>query len=252
MPRVATGESVLTRVVRIIEVFTASRRSWTITEIARAADLPIATTSRLVAELVGHGLLAREPDGRVSVGMRLWELAQRASPALSLREAAMPFLEDVHHVVGHHVQLSVLDGDEVLFVERLSAPGAVINYTDIAGRLPLHASSSGLVLLAYSPPAVRQRILGRPLRRYTGNTIADPDSLRRVLAAARRSGHVIAEGHIHAGATGVAVPIRGSEDTAAAALSVIVPRETDAFALVPVLRTAARAISRALDRSSIH
>ncbi|GAA3998500.1 IclR family transcriptional regulator domain-containing protein [Streptomyces plumbiresistens] len=63
----------------------------------------------------------------------------------------MPFTEGVHDVVGHHVQLGVLDGDEALFLERLTAPGAVINYTRIAGRLPLHASSSGLVLLAHGP-----------------------------------------------------------------------------------------------------
>ncbi|MET9793798.1 hypothetical protein [Streptomyces canus] len=67
--------------------------------------------------------------------MRMWELATRASPTLSLRNAAMPFMEGVHDVVGHHVQLAVLDGGEVLFLERLTAPGAVINYTRIAGRL---------------------------------------------------------------------------------------------------------------------
>ena len=55
----------------------------------------------------------------------------------------MPFLEDVHAVVGHHAQLGVLDGDEVLFLERLTARDAVINYSRIAGRLPLHTSSSG-------------------------------------------------------------------------------------------------------------
>lgn len=250
MPRVATGESVLTRVVRIIEVFTAARRSLTISEIARAAELPVPTTSRLVGELVGHGFLVRDSGGLVRIGMRLWELAHRASPALSLREAAMPFIEDVHHAVGHHVQLSVLDGDEVLFVERLSAPGAVINYTEIAGRLPLHASSSGLLLLAHSSPEFQERILGRSLHRYTEHTIGDADSLRRALDSARRSGYVIAEGHIHDDATGVAVPVNGAGDTVVAALSVIVPRHTDAFSVVPVLRTAARALSRALGSSN--
>ncbi|GAA1232868.1 IclR family transcriptional regulator [Prauserella halophila] len=250
MPRVATGESVLTRVVRIIEVFTADRRSLTVTEIARATELPVPTTSRLVAELVGHGFLVRDSSGRVRIGMRLWELAHRASPALSLREAAMPFLEDVHHAVGHHVQLSVLDRDEVLCVERLSAPGAIINFTEIAGRLPPHASSSGVLLAAHSSPEFRQRILDRPLHRYTEHTIGDADTLRQALAAARRSGYVISEGHIHVDATSVAVPIRGSEDAVVAALSVIVPRSTDAFALVPVLRTAARALSRALGTSN--
>jgi DNA-binding IclR family transcriptional regulator len=249
--RVATGESVLSRAVRILGVFTSTRRALTVGEISRAADLPVATASRLVAELVRHGLLARGPDGRVRIGLRLWELAQRASPTLSLREAAMPFLEDVHAVVGHHVQLSVLEGDEVLFLERLSAPGAVISYTNIAGRLPVHASSSGLVLLAHAGEEAQARVLSGHLQRFTDHTLTEPAPLRAVLAAVRREGHVITPGHLHPEATAVAVPIRVESEGVVAALSVIVPRGADGFALVPVLRTAALGISRALHREPI-
>src|SRR5919199_4879925 len=108
----------------------------------------------------------------------MWELAQRASPTLSLREAAMPFLEDLHAVIGHHVQLGVLDGDEVLFVERISAPNAVVNYTRIAGRLSMHASSSGLVLLAHAPAEQQERGLAAPMQRLTRNTPTDPKQVR--------------------------------------------------------------------------
>src|SRR5687768_1259734 len=116
MPRRHTGESVVSRVVRILEAFTPDDPALTVTEIARRSALHVATASRLVAELERHGLLVRR-EGSVRIGMRMWELAQRASPALSLREAAMPFLEDLHAVIGQHVQLAVLDGEEVLFVE---------------------------------------------------------------------------------------------------------------------------------------
>ncbi|MGI5229333.1 IclR family transcriptional regulator domain-containing protein [Actinoallomurus sp. CA-142502] len=98
--------------------------------------------------------------------IRLWELASRTSPTPGLREAAMPFLEGLHDVVGHHTQLGVLEGREALFVERLSVPGSVVNITRIAGRLPLHASSAGLVLLA----ELREQILAGPLERYTPHT----------------------------------------------------------------------------------
>src|SRR5882762_5840157 len=137
MARTQSGESVLTRAVRIFEAFTPDEPVLSVSEIARRVPLHIATASRLIGELVGHGLLAREPDGRVRIGVRFWELAQRASPTLSLREAAMPFLEDLHGVLGHDVQLCVRDGDHALFVERLTAPGAAINFTRVAGRLPL-------------------------------------------------------------------------------------------------------------------
>ncbi|OJG06076.1 HTH-type transcriptional regulator KipR [Pseudonocardia autotrophica] len=246
MPRVATGESVLSRAVRIFAAFSATQPSLTVTEVARLSGLHLATTSRLIAELVQHELLERTGDGRVRIGMRMWELAQRASPALPLREAAMPYLEDLHDVIGHHVQLGVLDGRDVLFVERLSAPGAVINITQIAGRLPLHASSSGVVLLAFGPPELREGVLSQPMQRFTRHTITEPRRLREVLADVRRVGHVINKGHIHPDATGIAVPVWGGNGGVIAALSAVVPNDDHAFAMVPVLKAAARGIARCL------
>ncbi|WP_455754823.1 IclR family transcriptional regulator domain-containing protein [Streptomyces mutabilis] len=109
-----------------------------------------------------------------------------------------PFMEGVHDVVGHHVQLGVLDGDEVLFLERLSAPNAVINYTRTAGRLPLYASSSGLVLLAQGPVGLRERMLAGPLTAYTPATPATPIRLRATLAEVRQQGYAYCPGYVHA------------------------------------------------------
>ncbi|MET9460039.1 helix-turn-helix domain-containing protein [Streptomyces canus] len=153
--RTQNGESVLARAVRIFEAFTPEESALTVSAISRRTGLHVATVSRLVVELVSYGFLTRDDDRRVRIGMRLWELDTRASPTLSLRNAAMPFMEGVHDVVGHHVQLGVLDGEDVLFLERLSALEAVINYARIAGRVPLHASSRGLVLLAHGPADLR-------------------------------------------------------------------------------------------------
>ena len=245
--RTQNGESVLARAVRIFEAFTPEESALTVSEISRRTGLHVATVSRLVAELVSYGFLARDADRRVRIGMRLWELATRASPTLSLRNAALPFMEGVHDVVGHHVQLGVLDGDEVLFLERLSAPGAVINYTRIAGRLPLHASSSGLVLLAHGPADLAGRVLGGPLHSYTPNTPATGVRLRAVVAEVRRQGYAYCPGYVHPDALGVAAPVRGVRGDVVAALAVIVPNEAGATSVVPVVRAAARGISRALE-----
>jgi len=244
--RSASGESVLTRAVRIFEAFTPDDTVLSVTQIAGRARLHPATASRLIAELASHGLLARDPDRRVRVGVRLWELALRASPALGLREAAMPFMEDAHAELGHHVQLGVLDGEEVLFVERLSAPGAVINYTRIAGRLPPHVSSSGQVLLAFGERELQERILAGPLARYTANTITSPAALRAALAEVRRQEFACLPGHVHEDALGIAVPVRDGKGTVIAALAAIVPVGTARQAVTGVLNTAARGITRAL------
>ncbi|MCO7193917.1 MULTISPECIES: IclR family transcriptional regulator [Pseudonocardia] len=239
------GEPVLARAVRILSVFEPGRAELGVAEIARASGLHVATASRLVGQLVEQGLLTRTGSGRLRIGMRLWELGQRASPTLTLRAAALPFLGDLHAVVGHHVQLGVLDGDEVIFLERLSAPGAVVNLTRIAGRLPLHVSSSGLVLLAHAPPEQQERVLAAPLERRTPATVTDPDRLRVLLARVRRDGHVVTEGHVHPDATGVAVPVRGRDGAVVAALSTVQPHDGRARTLVPALRAAAHGIARA-------
>lgn len=246
MPVVRTGdgESTLSRVVRILEAFDGDRRELGVSELARRSGLHVATASRLVEQLVGHGLLVRTEARRVRVGVRLWELALRASPTLGLRDAALPFLEDLHAVIGHHAQLGILDGDEVLFVERLSAPDAVVNYTRVAGRLPLHASSSGLVLLAHAPPATQERVLARPMEVFTPHTLATPAALRARLAQVRAQGHALCRGHLHPEAAGVAVPLRDPSGAVVAAVAVIVPNDDAAFAAVPALRAAARGIAR--------
>jgi DNA-binding IclR family transcriptional regulator len=242
--RTPTGESVLARAVRVLDAFTADQPALTVGEIARRSGLHVATASRLVAELVAHGLLERGSDREIRVGMRLWELGARASPAVSLRDAAMPFLEDVHTVVGHHAQLGVLDGEDVLFLERLSARDAVINYSRIAGRLPLPTSSSGLVLLAAAPHDVQERVLARPLRPITPAGFGTPAQLRAALAEVRRSHAAVLDGHQHPDATGVAVPVRNGRGEVVAALSVIVPNDGRGAGLVPLLLAAALGISR--------
>jgi DNA-binding IclR family transcriptional regulator len=247
--RTSTGESVLTRAVRILEVFTADAPVLSVSELARRSRLPLPTASRLVGELTRHGFLARRPDGRVQVGMRMWELAYRASPTLTLREAAMPFLGDLHAVLGHHVQLAVLDGDEVLFLERLSAPGGVVNYTRIAGRLPPHASSSGLVLLAHGSSERTERVLAGRLERFTPHTPTDPHRVRALLADIRRQGFALCAGFIHPDATGIAVPVRAG-GAVVAAVSAVVPNDEQAYQRVPVLLAAARGISRVLSPSA--
>ena len=248
MPRFPTGESSLSRAVRILDSFTADEPELTVSQIARRSGLPLATASRMVGQLVEHGLLSRGPEREVRVGMRMWELASRAAPTRSLRDAAMPFLEDLHAVVGHHAQLAILDGDEVIFLERLSARDAVVNFSRIAGRLPLHISSSGVVLLAHGPPALQDRVLARPLESRTPATITDPDRLRATLEQVRRQGFVLLPGHVHGDATGIAVPIRNGLGEVVAALSVIVPNDDRAVSAVPALLAAARGIERSLRR----
>ena len=240
------GESVLSRVVRILEAFDAESPLLTVTDVSRSTGLPLPTVSRLVCDMLALGLLQRVDRRRLRIGIRLWELGSRAAPTLGLRDLAMPFMEDLHAAVGHSVQLAVRRDDSVLFVERLTAPGAVYNITKVAGRLPIHVSSAGLVLLAYGPTHLQQAVLAGPLRRYTAATPIEPTSLRSLLARVRRSGIAFCPGFVDDRATGIAVPLRANGKQVVAALSVVVPNDSTARAAIPALVAAGHGISRAL------
>jgi DNA-binding IclR family transcriptional regulator len=238
-----SGDSGTDRLVRVLETFTTTRTTQTASEIGWRAGLPPSTAHRIVGDLVTAGLLERDDDRRVRVGLRLWELTTRSSHALKLRQAAMPFMERVQDRVQEHTQLVVLEHDEALCVERLSAPGSGENITKIAGRLPLHAASSGLVLLAFAGRELRERVLAGPLRPIAKETITDPARLRRTIPEIRRVGHVIAPGYVSPVSTGTAVPVRDGTGAVVAALSVILPRTTDPADALRELKTASRGIT---------
>ncbi|MDP9027173.1 MAG: IclR family transcriptional regulator [Actinomycetota bacterium] len=244
-----SGDSMVSRITRVLASFDSTRVSQSASQIARRAGLPLSTAHRLVGLLVDEGLLERDGDGDVRIGIRLWELTTRGSHALELRQLAMPFMEEVQARLREHTQLGVLDHDEVLFIERLSAPDAGANITRIAGRLPLHASSSGLVLLAFAEPDFQNRILAGPLTAVSPETITDARVLRRELAAVRARGYSFAPGSIETVSTGIAVPVSDISGVIAA-LSVVLPRDTAREpATVAVLNRAADGIHSALARS---
>jgi DNA-binding IclR family transcriptional regulator len=244
-----SGESTLSRATRVLEVFGPETPSLTASEISRRTGIPMASAHRLVGEMVRLGLLQRGPDKLLRVGVRLWELGWRSTAALGLRNVAMPYLEDLQSVVRQHTQLAVLEGRDVLYIERLSARGrTTVNITRVAGRLPAHTCSSGLVLLAFAPTEVQEELLAAPhLGAFTTRTTTDPNELRRQLADTRQRGSAVCSGSVHLEAAGVAAAVRDHAHTVVAALSVIVPNTAaDISAATPAVLATARGISRAL------
>jgi DNA-binding IclR family transcriptional regulator len=241
------GRSALSRIMQIFAAFDVDAVFLTISQLSARSGLALASTHRIVAEMEEFGLLERQPDKSYRLGVRLWEIACRTPGALGLREIAMPHLQAVQSRIRQHTQLGILEGHEVLFLERLSAREAVVNVTLVGGRLPLHASSSGLVLLAHAEHQVQEEILSGGMFRYTPDTIQNCDELRSVLRKIRRDGFVCANGYIHPDARGIAVPIRGANGVVVAAISVVVPNDDAATApFVRLLLAASQAISKDL------
>jgi DNA-binding IclR family transcriptional regulator len=132
-------------------------------------------------------------------------------------------------------------------VEHFATRGAVPTAARIGGRLPLHASGVGQVLLAYAPAAEQDAVLAGPLERYTDRTVTAPQELRRVLAEVRRAGVAVAVSTMPLPALAVAAPVAGPGGQVVAAVSVVVPTGGDPAAVyVPAVIATARGVSRRL------
>ena len=238
-----SGDSMLDRLVRILDAFDQHTPSMSVLALARRAQIPKATMYRLLDEMVSHGLLSRGKDGQVTLGLRLWELANRSAATQDLRKAALPFMEDINQLLGQNTQLSMLHEDEVLIIERLSRPGSVVNQASVAGRMPVHRTSMGMALLAFSRPEAIHGFL----ERHRELMLATHPNFRAEMAELRRNGFASMDGYIDEETTGVAAPILDLQGYALAVLSVVVPRGSATLpAAALALRTAARGISRAL------
>src|SRR4029453_11144442 len=207
---------------------------------------PTSSTLRLAGRLVAWGALERDADGRFSIGLRLWEVASLAPRGQGLKQVALPFMGDLEEVTRQHVLLAVREGTEALLVERLSAHQAMNILYRVGGRLPLHSTGVGLVLLAFSESGFQESVLAQPLVHMPENVPVSPAALRRTLAEIRREGlGTFRRPPPPQPLVSVAAPIFGADDKVVAALSVVVPQENaEPRLLGPAVRTAARSISR--------
>ncbi|NKQ57662.1 IclR family transcriptional regulator [Amycolatopsis sp. K13G38] len=236
------------RVTRVLEAFKSGGGPLTASEVARQAGIPGPSAHRIVAELTETGVLDRDPDRRLRIGMKLWEIVARSSGVFTLSEAAAPYMEDLRSVVDAPTLLSILDHDDVLNVATLPARHPVAtNVTQPGIRLPALASSPGIVLTAFASPEVRDRILETArITRFTADTVVERQDLVRIAHEVRRTGHIIARSWMSPDAVGVAVPVLADDGTALAALSVTTPSNTRTqSSLLPALHTTARGIARA-------
>ena len=238
---------VLRRALTLLDEFGPTRPALTLSELAHHSGMPLSTAHRLVGELVQWGALERDDRGRYRIGLRLWELGALAPRGQGLREVALPFLEDLSQITRENVQLAVREGTEVVFVERIAGSGAVPVLTRVGGRFALTATGVGLVLLAHAPRDVQDDVLTGRIDRFTDLTVVDPHRLRHMLADVRTNGFSISDRQVTLDSLSVAAPIEDRSGQVVAAVSLVIRHGTASpHALTPLVRTSARAISRAL------
>ncbi|SFC18776.1 transcriptional regulator, IclR family [Nocardioides terrae] len=240
------GESVASRTLAVLGAFDEEHRRLRLSDLGARAGLPLSTTHRLVAELVGWGALRRLSSGEYVVGRRLWTLGLLAPMQTGLRETASPFLHDLYGATLSTVHLAVREGDEVLYVDTLRGNASVPIVSRVGSRLPLHSTGVGKVLLAHAPDDVRRAVLSAPLQRVTPYTITQPAVLERQLTRARSDGYATTTEEMTLGACSAAVPITADGQVVAALGIVVSDLRRSRGRLVAALQVAAQGIGRSL------
>ncbi len=239
----AGATSAIGRMTLILDAFSDDTELSQSDLVART-QLPKATIHRTVGLLVEYGWLQRLGD-RFRLGTRLFEMGGRVVTPSRLREAAIPFLEDLYEATHEIVNLGVLDGTHVMYVEKIGSHRQIDTPARVGHRFPAHCTALGKAILSTASCEVVDRIVSAGLPRRTARTIVDPVEFRRELGRVADAQLAIDDGEFAIGMRCFAAPIRGS-GRAVAAVSVTGPRlRMDVDAMRPYLERAARGISRA-------
>jgi DNA-binding IclR family transcriptional regulator len=175
----------------------------------------------MLATLVDEGAVEQVPgDTSYRLGPRLITLAGGFSLTRSLAAIARPTLSNLAEASGEAAGLGMPDGDLVHYIDQVDTvhPVLVRDWTGV--RAPLHAVSSGQVLLAFRTPAAIERYLERPMERFTPNTLVDPNAVRDRLRDVRRRGYSWAIEEFDAGISSIAAPIADASGEVIAAVHV--------------------------------
>ncbi|HWC83543.1 MAG TPA: IclR family transcriptional regulator [Pseudonocardiaceae bacterium] len=240
--------SVLGKARLILESFGPRDVDLSLTDLARRSGVAKASVHRLAQELLEWGLLERGGT-RYRLGLRLFELGQLVPRNRILREAALPYMEDLLMATRETVHLAVHDGLDVLYIEKIIGHRGLNKKSRVAGRLPLYCTATGKVILAYSPESLFHEVARQGFTALTNKTTRSVGLLRGQLDKIRREGLALEVEEIKLGYLSLAVPVFSSRNTLLASLSVTGPTtRLDLNRCTGALRMAGAGISRALQQ----
>jgi DNA-binding IclR family transcriptional regulator len=216
--------STVTNAARLLKAFRSREATLGVSELARRLDLGKSAVHRLLVTLAAEGLIEQDPrSGGYRLGVVMIELGEAVKVHIDLHAAAGPVLAHLRDETGETCQVGVLDGLDVVYVDRLESAYSLRLFTETGRRVPAHCTSSGKVLLAHLPEAELQARTAGPFPRLTPHTIVDAAALRHELATVRARGWAEAVDEREIGIVSIAAPVRDRYGEVVAALSVGAP-----------------------------
>lgn len=239
------------RAIALLEAVGGAPGARTLSDLMAATGLAKPTAHRIVHLLEDAGLLVREPDGkRYAPGPRLSALALQVLAGSHWNAPRHAILQSLVQTLGETCNLTMLDGAQVVYLDRVETQWPLRLSFQTGSRVPAHASASGKLLLALLPARERQRIVARlPLPRFTDATFTDAGALRHELAQIRKSRVGRDNEEYLDGTVCVAVPLEDGDLRIPAALAVHAPCSRmsleQAMGHLPLLRQAAAQLAHA-------
>lgn len=207
------------RALTLLEMFLPHAGELNATEISRQMDLDPSTTFRMLVTLQAHGFVEQNPaTGKYRLGVTCLELGSRFLKNNDVRERALAYLELLRNEFGEAVHLTVLDGNEVVYLEKLPGLHPIgFMSSRVGGRSPAYCTGVGKALLAFLPEQeLEKRFAHTRLTRYTETTITNWEALKTHLAQIRANGFAMDHQEHELGVECVAVPIFNHKGLAAA------------------------------------
>lgn len=233
MPRAAQSAKrppykvqVLDRAINILEFIGQQNNGEAgLPELAAAMKLHKTTTHRIAHVLESRGLLRRGLDSnRYRLGLHLYDLGCQALNGVNIRDEARPLMTRVAFEVGETVHLALLDGSEVLYIERIEAQRSLTMGSKLGARNPVYCTALGKAILAWSPELEVNRILtGCRMEARTRNTITNVLAFKRELERIHERGFAIDDEEIEEGIRCIAAPVLDHTGRAVAAMSISGP-----------------------------
>ncbi|MFB2582387.1 IclR family transcriptional regulator [Herbiconiux sp. P15] len=218
----ASSSSVVQKVRLILESFRMDDNSLSLSEISRRSGVSKASVFRLIQELLGWGILERSGN-QYHLGMRAFELGCRVPLMRDVRERIRPAMASLFSKTGQTIHLAARDGHDVVFLEKIEPESSATRASRVSGRVPLHCSATGKVLLAHAPRSVLFEVLQGGLEALTPRSITDTGTLMEQLSGVLANGYAVEQGEVMPGSYSVAVPVRDGRGTVIAALSITGP-----------------------------
>ncbi|WP_300531388.1 IclR family transcriptional regulator [uncultured Mameliella sp.] len=236
----------ITKALELLNLFSRTKPEIGLMEFARLSGRDKATVHRHLTELEENGFVEQHPQTRAyRLGPAILRLTAVREATHPVRRILRPIVDTLAHDVGELCHCSLLQGDMLSPVYHADPMihGTQVHF-DEAEMLPLHATSSGLALLAFSPPVMAERVLTRPLSAYTDQTLTDPSFLRSVLADVRQDGLCNLDQAFDSEVCSVGGPLFGPEGMPIGAMSVAVPAVRAKRTKIDEIRTALRGAIR--------